>query len=351
MSNFSEKFKQLRKNNNVTQDEIADIFHVSPQAVSRWETGATYPDIEFLPHIAIYFKVTVDELLGTEIILGEEKAKEYIRDIRNMLNSGKVSEAIDAARKGTKDYPANEELQFLLFESLTTACNGDTPESKANIEKYKDEVLKIGSRIKENKFDFIRLLSKWGMKAEARKIVDTLPSGAYDTQDMTMKYVLDGEDLIKDLGLRIVRFAIMLSDFVSLYAEKADLNIMQKIECAKAVMQIEAIPSATGASDWVDTVARAHQNIGVAELYCEAGDSASALDYVKQATADALLHIGELYKTTESGGNYLPAATKRNLPWIMWEDHLAKPLFDIVRTNTAFIECFESLKSNSGELK
>jgi len=61
---------------------------VSPQSVSRWETGANYPDIELLPHIALFFKVTVDELLGTVIIAGEEKAKKYTTDISNLLNSG-----------------------------------------------------------------------------------------------------------------------------------------------------------------------------------------------------------------------------------------------------------------------
>ena len=45
---FSEKFKQLRKDKDLTQDQIANIFNISPQAVSRWETGATYPDIEIL---------------------------------------------------------------------------------------------------------------------------------------------------------------------------------------------------------------------------------------------------------------------------------------------------------------
>lgn len=50
---------------------LQNIFHVSPQSVSRWEMGVNYPDVEVLPHMAIFFKVTVDELLGTEAILGE----------------------------------------------------------------------------------------------------------------------------------------------------------------------------------------------------------------------------------------------------------------------------------------
>jgi transcriptional regulator with XRE-family HTH domain len=115
---FSEKFKQLRKANDLTQDQIAEIFHVSPQSVSRWETGANYPDIGLLPHIAGFFKVTVDELLGTELILGEEKAKEYRKEIRVLLNAGKWNEAIDTARRAVKEYPVNYKLQGLLMQAL-----------------------------------------------------------------------------------------------------------------------------------------------------------------------------------------------------------------------------------------
>jgi len=104
---FCEKLKQLRKAHDLTQDQVAEIFHVSSQSVSRWETGANFPDIELLPHIASFFKVTVDELLGTEIIIGEQKANEYMRDIRYLLNSGKLHEGIETARRAVKEIPAN----------------------------------------------------------------------------------------------------------------------------------------------------------------------------------------------------------------------------------------------------
>ena len=70
---FIEKFKNLRKSRNLTQEQIADIFHVSPQAVSRWETGITYPDIELLPALADFFSVTVDDLFGIDINKKEER--------------------------------------------------------------------------------------------------------------------------------------------------------------------------------------------------------------------------------------------------------------------------------------
>ena len=66
---FAQNFKQLRRNAEMTQEEISVALGVSPQAVSRWETGATYPDIEMLPVIAEYFSVSLEELLGVDELL------------------------------------------------------------------------------------------------------------------------------------------------------------------------------------------------------------------------------------------------------------------------------------------
>jgi transcriptional regulator with XRE-family HTH domain len=64
INEFSEIFKMLRKEKHLTQEQIAEILGVSPQAISRWENSATFPDVTLLPQIAGYFDTTVDELLG-----------------------------------------------------------------------------------------------------------------------------------------------------------------------------------------------------------------------------------------------------------------------------------------------
>ena len=60
---IGEKIRLLRKKNDVTQDKLAYHLGVTPQAVSRWESGVCYPDMNYLPAIADYFSVTMDELL------------------------------------------------------------------------------------------------------------------------------------------------------------------------------------------------------------------------------------------------------------------------------------------------
>ena len=73
---------------------------------------------------------------------------------------------------------------------------------------------------------------------------------------------------------------------------------------------------------------------------------------MEKATQDAMYHIDVMDKTNDDdGGNYLAWETPRNLPWILWEDHLMKPKYDSVRGDERFIKCFELLKSNSRKLK
>ena len=49
MATFSEIFKALRKDKQITQEQAAEVFGVSPQAISRWENASSYPDITLLP--------------------------------------------------------------------------------------------------------------------------------------------------------------------------------------------------------------------------------------------------------------------------------------------------------------
>ena len=73
VNDFSEVFKALRKEKGLTQEQIAEILGVSPQAVSRWENSSTFPDVTLLPQIASYFGTTVDELLGITKICKMQK--------------------------------------------------------------------------------------------------------------------------------------------------------------------------------------------------------------------------------------------------------------------------------------
>lgn len=64
MEIIARKIRTLRKNKNMTQEELAEVLSVSAQAVSKWENGISAPDIELLPILARYFGISMDELFN-----------------------------------------------------------------------------------------------------------------------------------------------------------------------------------------------------------------------------------------------------------------------------------------------
>ena len=66
---FNEKLQELRRREGMTQEELASKLYVSRTAISKWESGRGYPNIESLKAISKLFSVTVDELLSSEEIL------------------------------------------------------------------------------------------------------------------------------------------------------------------------------------------------------------------------------------------------------------------------------------------
>ena len=84
---FNKKLQELRKQKGLTQEELAEKLYVSRTAISKWESGRGYPNIESLKAIAKLFSVTVDELLSSDEILtlAEEDSKRKEKNFRDMI--------------------------------------------------------------------------------------------------------------------------------------------------------------------------------------------------------------------------------------------------------------------------
>ena len=84
---FNEKLQELRRQKGLTQEELATALFVSRTAVSKWESGRGYPNIDSLKAIAKFFCVSVDELLSSEQVLtiARDDQKEKERNVRNLV--------------------------------------------------------------------------------------------------------------------------------------------------------------------------------------------------------------------------------------------------------------------------
>ena len=84
---FNEKLQELRKNKELTQEELAEALYVSRTAISKWESGRGYPGIDSLREIAKYFSVTIDELLSTDEVLtiAEKDNKQKEKHLKSLV--------------------------------------------------------------------------------------------------------------------------------------------------------------------------------------------------------------------------------------------------------------------------
>ena len=91
---LSENIKRLRRENNLTQETLAEFLGVTFQSVSNWERGESYPDITILPEIASFFKVSIEELLGVNKAVDEEDIKRLLEEHDNFTDNKLIRESI-----------------------------------------------------------------------------------------------------------------------------------------------------------------------------------------------------------------------------------------------------------------
>lgn len=78
--NFSEKLREIRKKEGISQEQLAERIGVSRQAITKWETGKGLPDVENMVIIAEIFKTTIDELLTDSVAKAAQKPSVYVSE-------------------------------------------------------------------------------------------------------------------------------------------------------------------------------------------------------------------------------------------------------------------------------
>ena len=90
--NIGDVIKRRRQKTNMTQAELAEKLNVTPQAVSRWEMGVSYPDIAMIPLLSEVLWVSADELLG---IIPSDRNRELRENTDPVLNQSQADSIFD----------------------------------------------------------------------------------------------------------------------------------------------------------------------------------------------------------------------------------------------------------------
>ena len=195
---IGQNIKRLRRNADMTQEELAEILSISPQAVSRWETDAALPDISMLPAIVNLFGITSDELLGIDSAHIEEQVSDYKSRISYLYNEHRYGDMASLAREAVKTFPNDLRLIGELAFALT--C-GENELDESNIEEAIKHYKTILAKSADNTMRFraaaalCRIFAeKKGDKGQALYYAKQLPKGCIQTSS----YVINRYGLMND---------------------------------------------------------------------------------------------------------------------------------------------------------
>jgi len=238
---LGETIRQLRQRDGRTQEDLALALGVSCQAVSRWENGGAYPDMETIPALANYFGISIDELFGYENER-DRKVEEICSRIyeRNRQNNGCdvcMDECIRLAREGLAEFPGNEKLMLCLASMLYNAgyvrygehhfideegySAYDTERHRTYAEWAEAIRLyeKLLTTLPEGKMrqtavrELVQLYLNTGEKEKSFAIVDTVPS-VVDCREILRLNTVDGKERAQMQGQVLLNMANVFSETI-----------------------------------------------------------------------------------------------------------------------------------------
>ena len=213
---IGEKIRLLRKKNDVTQDKLADYLGVTPQAVSRWESGVCYPDMNALPSIADYFSVSMDELLCYTGVQKATKVKEYLAEVEHLLDRDKITETLELLRRAMAEIPSDHSLQLEAAGVLSMYAdmleeNGSGERVEAAVTAVLSEAVSLCRHILEDCTDD-------GLRDETKKTLCNIY--AHQLGDLTQAEEIADQLHGMDVCREIIRATMLTGDIAFEQAQK-----------------------------------------------------------------------------------------------------------------------------------
>ncbi len=208
-STIGENIKRLRLAKSMTQEQLAQRLNLSPQAVSKWENGATAPDIQLLPELSVLLGVTIDELFSltdeermerienmlenvrflsredfeqTERYLREQREAETARPRATLLLAALYNKRADEyrelaaplAREALRLNPGSHGAHVAVFEAERGAFQDWNFTNHHALIAFYQEVVEAHPEDVRNYFWLLDLLIADGRTAEARKYAERM---------------------------------------------------------------------------------------------------------------------------------------------------------------------------------
>lgn len=203
--NIGEKIKELRKKNDLTQDKLADYLNVSPQAVSKWECGASSPDLGLIGPLTKLLHVSADELLGLTVEEVDARKKELEEAFDDTFRTGNLKDRHEVCIAAVAEYPGD--MKWLNELAWIEAMRSFEQKDQEAYYAECDKAIKKFERVIEECDDpkirnhaisgIVQYMVFRGRRDEARKYAELYPEDDDDGRRWVMNCVLTGEEKLR----------------------------------------------------------------------------------------------------------------------------------------------------------
>lgn len=199
MNNYIGKnIKGLRRQKDVTQEELSEYLNVSFQAISKWERGENLPDINMLVALANYFDVSTDELLGRDKQRRDIFSSDFFSTVNRLISEEKYDEAVDKLRPAQKTYPNNTGINWSLALALALRDElSDRDEAiglcKRILGGFQNEKVKTSTRTA------LFVIMKSAMEQEEALMQVRRLTHIWESREMITSELYDGDERVKYL--------------------------------------------------------------------------------------------------------------------------------------------------------
>ena len=291
---FGKTIKTLRRRADMTQEQLAELLSISPQAVSRWETDTAMPDISLLPALTAIFDVTADELLGIDSARRGERINAILTEAEALCHSGDFAGYLASLREGYAQYPRSYPIMVRLADAIINF------NSRRGIDDY-DEAIDLCRRVLSECTDnclryaaqdsLITALSYADRKEEMQAAAEELPPFRYCRESaMLWKDDFHEDGLARRkayLAALIEQLLTALSLIASHYHADGSGFLYppeDRIALCEQIVGIVELLYPDG-----DYQIKAQHAEGaccdLARIYLKRGDNARALDWLERAAA------------------------------------------------------------------
>ncbi len=230
--NIGDNLKQLRLQKGLTQEQLAEVFGVSSQAISRWENNTSYPDITLLPGLAIYFNTSVDAIVGMDEIRREETLRRIHGEINDLVISGEPEKAVALIRDSLKIYPNDSSLLMSLGETL--AHQTDDPAAAQEAISIAERILQsndVSTKAKgTTSANLLFLYLRAGQREKANTLIRALPH-IWESREILMPEVYGNEEYNEELKKCIIKVLAFL-------CQKIDATIERQVGATPDYIQL-----------------------------------------------------------------------------------------------------------------